>query len=249
MCPVKSSSIQRTELKSLLYCGHSAVFLECSKRVIAIDPWLRGNPVCPKLLQDPEQLDIIVLTHGHSDHAGDTVRLARKYQAKIVATWELATLFAEEGVNQDQLVPMNKGGTIEIDGIKISLTHALHSSSFDSSTRGTVYAGEACGAVVSDGKISIYHAGDTCLFQDMSLIEELYKPDVALLPIGDRFTMGPVEAARAATLIGAKVNIPIHFGTFPLLTGTAEEFSAACRENSSIPMVLEVGHKFDISTL
>lgn len=228
-------------MKSITYCGHSAVLIECDGLTVGIDPWLEGNPLCPPNLINPPSLDIIVLSHGHSDHAGDTPRLAKKYGCKIVATWELATLFGEEGVSGEQLAPMNKGGTIELSGLKISLTHALHSSSFDSPTRGTLYAGEACGIVISDGTNTIYHAGDTALFSDMSLIRERYKPQVALLPIGDRFTMDPEEAAQAAKLIGASKNIPIHYNTFPLLTGTAEQFSTACTNSGATASVMEPG--------
>lgn len=234
------------QINSLTYCGHSALIIKTSNIIIGIDPWLDGNPLCPTQLRNPETLDLIVLTHGHSDHAGDTPRLAKKYNSKIAATWELAMLFAEEGVNSDNLIPMNKGGTIEFQGLKISLTNAFHSSSFDSPKRGTLYAGEPCGVVVSDGKNTIYHAGDTCLFSDMSLIKEQYHPTVAFLPIGDRFTMGPVEAAKAAALVGAQKNIPIHFGTFPLLTGTPAEFESACRDISVQSLTLQPGQEIKV---
>jgi L-ascorbate metabolism protein UlaG (beta-lactamase superfamily) len=231
------------QIKSLTYCGHSALLIKTNNAVIGIDPWLDGNPLCPNQFKNPERLDLIVLTHGHSDHAGDTTRLAKKYSSKIAATWELAMLFAEEGVHSDKLIPMNKGGTIEIEGLRFSLTNAFHSSSFDSPKRGTIYAGEPCGAVLSDGTNCIYHAGDTSLFSDMSLIKEQYQPTIALLPIGDRFTMGPFEAAQAAKLIGAKKNIPIHFGTFPLLTGTPGEFESACRDMSVESLTLKPGEE------
>ncbi len=230
-----------TKIKSITYCGHSAVLLDCEGVTIGIDPWLEGNPLCPANLKNPPRLDIIVLSHGHSDHTGDVTRLAKKYSSNIVATWELATLFGDEGVPSDHLVPMNKGGTIELGGLKISLTHALHSSSFDSPKRGTLYAGEACGVVISDGTTTLYHAGDTSLFTDMSLIKEKYKPQIAFLPIGDRFTMGPEEAAKAAKLIGASKNIPIHYKTFPLLAGTAEQFSTACKNQDVTSTVIEPG--------
>jgi L-ascorbate metabolism protein UlaG (beta-lactamase superfamily) len=233
-------------IESLTYCGHSAVLLKCNNSVIGIDPWLDGNPSCPANLKNPEKLDLILLTHGHSDHAGDATRLAQKYSAKIIATWELAMLFAEEGIAGDNLIPMNKGGTIEIAGLKISLTNAFHSSSFDSPKRGTIYAGEPCGVVVSDGKNSIYHAGDTALFSDMGLIKDQYQPTISLLPIGDRFTMGPTEAAQAAQLLGSSKNIPIHFGTFPLLTGTAEEFESACKRIGTAALTLKPGQKLEL---
>lgn len=217
------------KINSLLFCGHSAILLQCSDLVIGIDPWLEGNPLCPEHLKNPERLDIIVLTHGHADHAGDVTRLATQYGARIAATYELAMLFAGEGIDQSKLLPMNKGGTLEIDGLKVSLTNAFHSSSFDSPTRGTLYAGEAGGVVVSDGVETIYHAGDTALFGDMALIRDEHRPTVAFLPIGDRFTMGPAQAATAARLVGARMNIPVHYGTFPALTGSAEDFERECQ--------------------
>lgn len=235
-----------SQIKSTTYCGHSAVLIKAGEKVIAIDPWLDGNPLCPTNLKNPARLDIIVLSHGHSDHAGDVTRLAKKFSSKIIATWELATLFSDEGIPSEQLVPMNKGGTLEIDGLKISLTNAFHSSSFDSPKRGTIYAGEACGVVLNDGTNCLYHAGDTALFSDMALIKEQHHPTIAFLPIGDRFTMGPAEAAKAAKLIGAKKNIPIHFGTFSLLTGTAEEFESACKASNVIARTMKPGEEIGI---
>lgn len=219
------------KIQSIVLCGHSAVLVKCSDLVIGIDLWLEGNPICPEHLHNPERLDVIVLTHGHADHAGDATRLAQRYGARIAATYELAMLFADEGIDQSKLLPMNKGGTLELEALKISLTNAFHSSSFDSPKRGTIYAGEACGAVVSDGVTTLYHAGDTALFQDMTLIRDEHRPTVAFLPIGDRFTMGPAQAAIAAKLVGAQINVPIHHGTFPALTGTVADFERACQNN------------------
>lgn len=218
-----------TMAQSLLtYAGHSAFFVHMNGATIAIDPWLQGNPRCPEDLKNPKALDLIVLSHGHSDHASDAVRLAKQTGAAVAATWELAMIMIKEGVAQEKVMPMNKGGTIDHQGIKITLTNAFHSSSYDTQ-HGPVYAGEACGIVLQDGSQTIYHAGDTALFADMALIGSTYKPSIALLPIGDRFTMGPKEAAQAAGIVGAEVNIPMHFKTFDVLTGTAEEFGAACK--------------------
>jgi len=215
-------------LKSLTYAGHSAVFLNGDNYVAAIDPWV-NNPLCPESLKHPTKLDLIVLTHGHADHASDVPALAQKTKAKVAATYELAQILASEGVPESQLIFMNKGGCVAVDGLTVSLVHALHSNSFDTK-HGTVYAGEACGVVIKDGHHSIYHAGDTALFSDMRLIGEIHKPSVACLPIGDCFTMGPQDAARAAELIGSPRVVPIHYATFPLLTGTAEAFERACHE-------------------
>ena len=213
---------------TLTFAGHAALFLNAPDYVAAIDPWL-NNPLCPAKLQHPTKLDLIVLTHGHADHASDVPMLARKTKAKVAATYELAQILAKEGVPEEQLIFMNKGGCVSVDGLTVSLVHALHSSSFDTAG-GPVYAGEACGVVIKDGRHSIYHAGDTALFSDMRLIGEIHRPTVACLPIGDRFTMGPGDAARAAELIGAPRVVPIHYATFPLLSGTAAAFERACHE-------------------
>lgn len=215
-----------TKFERIIYAGHSAVFIESKDFVIAIDPWL-NNPLCPPNLKNPQKLDLIILTHGHSDYAGDAPALAKKTGAKVAATFELAQILAGEGVAPGKLIFMNKGGCVKLGDLTISLVHAFHSSSYDTKA-GPVYAGEACGVVIKDGTTSIYHAGDTALFSDMKLIGEIHKPDIALLPIGDCFTMGPNDAARAAEFIGAKTVIPIHHTTFPPLTGTPEAFAKAC---------------------
>ncbi|RIL09233.1 MAG: metal-dependent hydrolase [Proteobacteria bacterium] len=212
---------------TITFCGHAATFFNFSQTVLAIDPWLNGNPICPANLKNPKKIDIIVLTHGHADHASEASSLAKKLNSTILAAWELAMIMIAEGVPETQVVPMNKGGTVRVNNIDITLTNAFHSSSYDSPT-GTVYAGEPCGIVLRSGSHSIYHAGDTALFSDMKLIGEAYKPAVALLPIGDRFTMGPKEAAKAASLVGCKQAIPIHYKTFDMLNGTVEEFSSEC---------------------
>jgi len=219
--------------QSIAFAGHSAVFVQADGFTAAIDPWL-DNPLCPAALKDPASLDLIALTHGHADHASNALALAKKTGAMVAATYELLMVLVREGLPEGQIIPMNKGGCVTHKGVTISLVHALHSNSYDTAT-GTVYAGEACGVVLKDGTHSIYHAGDTALFSDMRLIREVHAPTVALLPIGDRFTMGPKDAARAAAIIGAPVIIPIHHSTFPLLSGTTEEFIKACGD---LPVVV-----------
>lgn len=224
----------------ITYAGHSAVFIELAGLHIAVDPWLKGNPLCPHTLQDPPKLDLIALTHGHSDHAGDAVRVQKLTGASIAATYELAMIMINEGVAADKVIPMNKGGSVAVGNVTVRLTDAFHSSSYDGKN-GTVYAGEACGVILSSVDRSLYHAGDTSLFTDMKLIGQLYRPTVTLLPIGDRFTMGPYEAAHAAHMVQAQVAIPIHYKTFDLLTGTYEVFAAQCKTHGVKSMELQVG--------
>jgi L-ascorbate metabolism protein UlaG (beta-lactamase superfamily) len=216
---------------SITYAGHSAVIVHLGSTVVAIDPWLRGNPLCPPALQNPKKIDIIALSHGHSDHASDVVRVANETGALVAATYELAMILIGEGIPAEKVIPMNKGGSVTSNGVTITLTNAFHSSSYDTKS-GTVYAGEACGVLLQGNGTTIFHAGDTSLFSDLKLIGSTFKPDVALLPIGDRFTMGPSEAAQAAEWLQCKVAVPIHYKTFELLTGTYPEFEAACKELS-----------------
>lgn len=227
-------------MTNIRFAGHSAVFIQHAKQTIAIDPWLKGNPLCPTELYTPDSIDFIALTHGHADHASDVVRLARHFGCKVIATYELATLLIEDGVSEDLVVPMNKGGSTTIDGVTFTLTHAMHSNSYDSKN-GTRYAGEACGVVLQLAGRCFYHAGDTALFGDMSLIAESYAPEIGFLPIGDRFTMGPGEAAKAAKLLELKTVIPIHFNTFPLLTGSAQQFQNELKNDTVEVIVLEPG--------
>ncbi|MDD2942513.1 MAG: metal-dependent hydrolase [bacterium] len=221
-------------LSSLRYLGHSTTILTLSANGnkdenfnIIIDPWLAGNPSCPPQWHSPK-IEAVVLTHGHSDHTASAPALMKNCDATLFATFELATLLCQkEGVPAANLQFMNKGGSVPIchTGAKLTLTQAFHSSSFDASDGITYYAGEAAGALITTAnEESVYHAGDTCFFDDMEDIGRNNNIAVALLPIGDRFTMGPKDAARAAALLGAKKIIPIHYATFGLLSGTADAF-------------------------
>ncbi len=233
------------KIDRIAYCGHSSIILEGSEKVVAIDPWFAGNPTCPDLCQSPGKLDVIVLTHGHSDHAGDAVRLGKQYGSKICATYELAQLLIKSGVPEGNVIPMNKGGSVEVEGFRVSLTHAQHSNSYEFKGE-NVYAGEACGAIVRSENTCFYHAGDTSLFSDMKLIRETYQPDIGFFPIGDHFTMGPKEAAKAVEFIACKLAIPIHHSTFPLLTGTPEEFEKACLSLDVQVVTLKAGESHSL---
>ncbi|MEZ4754652.1 MAG: metal-dependent hydrolase [Bdellovibrionota bacterium] len=213
-------------LENITYLGHSGAFVKAGDKTIAIDPWMTGNPTYPSELSNPEKIDLIILTHGHADHAGDAVRLSKEYGSKIVCIYDLGQILISEGTPADNVIGMNKGGKVKIDELTIALTNAFHSNSYTKADGQTVYAGEACGVILSDGKNTIFHAGDTCLFSDMSLIAKKFKPQIALLPIGDYFTMDAEDAAEAAFLLGVSKAIPIHYKTFPLLTQSANEFTS-----------------------
>lgn len=203
---------------TLTWLGHAAFRIDSpgGKRVY-VDPFLHGNPKCPESELEPERVDAIFLTHGHGDHVGDTVALAQAFQCPVIAQVELRGWLAGKGVAENAAEAINKGGTTEAAGIKVTLTNAYHSSSCPDGT----YAGEACGLVVEleDG-FKLYVAGDTCVFGDMQLIGRIYEPDVAVLPIGGHYTMDPREAAVALELLGVERCVPSHYGTFELLRGT-----------------------------
>ena len=205
---------------SLTWLGHASFRMDSpgGKRIY-VDPWL-GNPKCPENEKEPERIDVIALTHGHSDHVGETIELWQKHKPAVIALVELRGWLASQGIDDDRPHNPNKGGTVEVEGIKITLTDAKHSSSADDGT----YTGEAAGLVIElENGTKIYFAGDTNAFGDMQLIGRLYEPDLAVLPIGDHFTMGPKEAAVALELLGVRRCVPCHYGTFPLLRGTPDQ--------------------------
>ena len=220
----------------LTFCGHAAFAIKTpGGKHVLIDPFLTGNPACPPELKQPKHVDGIFLTHGHGDHIGDVVALATKFKAPCVTIIESAAWLSGKGV---EATGMNKGGSTELLGIKATMTQAVHSNGIqDGDTM--VYGGEPASFVLEfENGVKIYHAGDTCVFGDMKIIGELYKPDIALLPIGDFFTMGPLEAAYAIRLLGVKTVIPMHYGTFPVLTGTPRELESLTKDISGLQILV-----------
>lgn len=211
----------RTAGNRITWLGHATLQITASNgKIILIDPWVEENPSFPPSMKSFKQVDLILVTHGHGDHTRDVVSLARAHNAPVVAIYELALYFGSKGVAN--VLPMGKGGTQRIDDVEVSMVHAIHTSSIDENGK-SLFAGDAAGLVVRlPGGFTLYHAGDTCVFGDMKIIGELYKPDLVCLPIGDHFTMGPREAAYAIRLLGVHHVLPIHYGTFPALTGTPE---------------------------
>ena len=216
-----------TDLKgtTVTWLGHATVHVATAKGTsILIDPFIEQNPKFPKGYKLPEKIDLILATHGHGDHVADLVSVAEKHGSTVVGMVELMGWAESKGVKKT--VGMNLGGSWAHEDVVISLVEAKHSGGADGGNQ-IVYAGEATGFVITvkDGPV-LYHAGDTCAFLDMQLIRDLYQPELAMLPIGDHYTMGPKGAALAAKYLGATSVLPIHYGTFPVLTGTPEELAA-----------------------
>ncbi len=205
------------------YLGHAAFKMVSPKGVIIyVDPFISGNPKTPADMKTVEKADLILVTHGHGDHLGDTLSIAEKTNAKIVVMPELGRYLAKKGAKN--VVGMNKGGTLTVQGIAITMVHALHSSSVTEGDQ-VIYTGDPAAFIIRfENGFTVYHAGDTGVFSDMKIYGEIYQPDLSLLPIGSHFTMDPREAAFAAKLLNSKYVIPMHYGTFPVLTGTPEEF-------------------------
>ena len=197
------------------FLGHAGFLLSDGTTTVAIDPFLTGNPVAVTKPKDV-RCQAVVLTHGHGDHLGDTVAIAKANSATVFGAFEIAEYMGEEGITAE---PGNPGGKITAEWGWVAFTQAFHSSSYNGR-----YMGMPCGAIVHLGGVTVYHLGDTTVFGDMKLLGEFYKPDIALVPVGDRFTMGPELATMAAELIRPKVAIPMHYGSFPIIRQDAQGF-------------------------
>ena len=225
---------------SITWLGHATFVITTpgGKRIVT-DPWLEGNPACPADKKKIDKADVILLSHGHFDHTGDIVNVSRATNATTVAVFELTSWLERKGVQN--LVGMNIGGTTKVAGLEITMVPAVHTSSVVENDT-TVYLGLAAGFVVKmENGQSFYFAGDTALFGDMRLIAELHKPDIAFLPIGDHYTMGPQAAAIAARMLGVRQVVPMHYGTFPVLTGTPDELKRLVDPHGIDVLVLTPG--------
>jgi L-ascorbate metabolism protein UlaG (beta-lactamase superfamily) len=204
---------------TLTFLGHAGFLIEGGGHTVAVDPFLTDNPVAVHKSEDVK-CDAIVLTHGHADHFGDTVALAARNDATVYAAFEICEYCGAQGVEKTE--PMNPGGQVDTPFGFVALTPAIHSSSYAGQ-----YMGMPCGAIIRIGDVTLYHCGDTTVFGDMALLADYYKPDIAMIPIGDRFTMGPGLATKAAELIKPKLAIPVHYNTWPPIAQDPAKFAPA----------------------
>jgi len=219
----------------VFWLGHSAVKLVSPKgNIIYIDPFLTHNPSTPEEFKTVAEADYVLLTHGHEDHVGDTIEIAKSTGAKVVAIVELIGILTNEGLPEGQAVAFNKGGSVHFDDFSVTMVSANHSSSYKGQ-----YAGDPAGLVVSfENDICVYHMGDTNIFTDLKLYGELYEPTLVFAPIGDHFTMGPEEAAYAVEMIDPEVAVPIHYSTWPIIDCDPNIFKEVLTEFSDIDVII-----------
>jgi L-ascorbate metabolism protein UlaG (beta-lactamase superfamily) len=230
----------------LTYMGHSTFKLKTpGGKNIIIDPWVVNNPACPEGLKKVKELDIMVVTHAHFDHIGDAVSIGKQFQPKVVGIYETCVWLNSKGL--ENIMPMNKGGTQAVDGIKFTMVHADHSCGIQEEDGSIIYGGEAVGYIIElENGFRMYHSGDTAVFSDMKLIADIYKPELAMIPIGDHFVMSPVEASHACRYLSVKHVIPMHYGTFPVLTGTPEKLKELTKDIKGMEIIaLKPGETLD----
>lgn len=222
---------------TLTWLGHATFLIETGGQRLLVDPWIENNPMAPGAAKELGEVDSILVTHGHFDHASEVPAVAAATKAKrVVCSFECGEYFKKKGV--EGVVDMNLGGTVDCDGVAVTMTAAAHSCGITDDDGSILYGGPAAGFVIeAPGAASVYHAGDTDVFGDMALIRRLLEPEIALLPIGGHYTMGPKGAAVACELLGSKSVVPMHHGTFPLLAGTPDQLRA---ELSELGLAVEV---------
>lgn len=222
------------------YHGHSVVRVKTATHTILIDPFITGNELCDL---DPNEVeaDVILLTHGHNDHVGDTVEIAKRTGALVVALNELAVYLASKGIETH---PMNIGGAYDFDFGRVKYTQAFHGSSYEEEDGTFIYTGMPGGILLTVEGKTLYHLGDTALFSDLKMIGELNDIDVAFIPIGDNFTMGPDDALIAADWVNAKIVVPVHYNTFPIIKQDPDDFAAKVRTGEG--RALKVGESFEL---
>lgn len=218
----------------ITWLGHATWHIETpgGKRLL-IDAWLDTNPACPEAWQKrvrEQGVDYILVTHGHFDHINDLLSLATTSDATIVCQFDMVNWLTAKGVNEAQIIGFNKGGMVDLGGVKATMTHATHSSTLNDNGTLVSMGSEAGYLLQMENGFTIYHTGDTAVTADMQIIGDLYKPELVILPIGDHFTMGPRQAAYALKLIGAPYALPSHYATFPLLHGTPEQLRTHLNE-------------------
>lgn len=210
-------------IMKIIWYGHSNFKIEAQGLTLLIDPFFTGNPTSPIDYTDIKKADIVLLTHDHADHVGDSVGICKATGAKLVGVFDTINLLAEQGLDQDRCVGMNIGGTVEMDGLKIKMVQAMHSTA----------SGAATGYIITfeDG-YCIYHSGDTGIFSSMELFARFHDIDLALLPIGGHFTMDPMQAAYACKLLSCQNVVGMHWGTFPILEQNTDRFAKYLMEAS-----------------
>jgi L-ascorbate metabolism protein UlaG (beta-lactamase superfamily) len=218
----------------LTWLGHATFRVETGSQTVLVDPWVMGNPLCPEKEKKVKKVDVMLCTHGHFDHIGDAVEIARQHNPTVVGIFELCAWLEKKGVKRTSA--MNKGGTQTVGDVRVTMVHADHSCGILDGDQ-IIYGGEACGFVIEfQNGLKIYHAGDTAVFGDMQIIRELYAPDIALLPIGDHYVMSPREAAYACKLLKPEAVVPMHFGTFPVLKGTPAQLKQLAKDVEVVEM-------------